>query len=55
MHNRAGAAEAAYSPECLEGKFCQLRRDGVLRSSTSENAPTGQLDEYQFSKRLTES
>jgi hypothetical protein len=22
-----------YSPECVEEKFCELRRDGVLRSS----------------------
>jgi hypothetical protein len=22
-----------YSPECLEGEFCELRVDGVLRSS----------------------
>jgi hypothetical protein len=21
-----------YAPECLEGKFCELRRDGVVRS-----------------------
>ncbi len=22
-----------YAPECVEGKFCELRLDGVLRSS----------------------
>src|SRR5688572_3351422 len=27
-----------YSPKCLEGKFCELRVDGVLRSSHAEIA-----------------
>src|ERR671921_809590 len=26
----------AYSPECVEGKFCELRHDAVLRSSLVE-------------------
>jgi hypothetical protein len=25
-----------YSPECVEEEFCELRQDGVLRSSASE-------------------
>src|SRR5215203_4643297 len=29
-----GAPARLYSPKCLEGKFCELRVDGVLRSSS---------------------
>jgi len=25
--------DARYLPECVEGEFCELRHDGVLRSS----------------------
>jgi hypothetical protein len=34
--------EALYSPECVEGGFCELRFDGVLRSSSiiMAGAPT---------------
>src|SRR5215203_3920696 len=28
-----GLGERLYSPECVEGEFCELRHDGVLRSS----------------------
>src|SRR5688572_30186118 len=28
-----GPISCPYSPECVEGEFCELRRHGVLRSS----------------------
>jgi hypothetical protein len=28
-----------YSPECVEGEFCELRVDGVLRSSDAAYLP----------------
>jgi hypothetical protein len=33
MDRRSLGPLGHYSPECLEGRFCELRIDGVLRSS----------------------
>src|SRR5215211_6083873 len=41
--NGYGAAEERYSPECVEGEFCELRIDGVLGRSLS-----GQLFSSNF-------
>ena len=32
---RGATAPVLYSPECVEGKFCELRFYGVLKSSSS--------------------
>jgi hypothetical protein len=34
-----GPSPCPYSPECVEGKFCELLNDGVLRSSPPEVLP----------------
>src|SRR5215217_6556281 len=34
-----GSFSCPYSPKCLEGEFCELRHDGVLRSSPAGVAP----------------
>jgi hypothetical protein len=31
---RPGPSLSHYSPQCVEGEFCELRHYGVLRSST---------------------
>ena|SRR5215211_3203030 len=33
-----GSSSCPYSPECVEGKFCELHHDGVLRSSCVESS-----------------
>src|SRR5918999_4125909 len=40
----------AYSPECVEGKFCELRHNGVLRSSLAESSSQPQ---QTLAERLT--
>src|ERR687898_3327615 len=40
----------AYSPECVEGEFCELRLYGVLRSSLAESSSQPQ---QTLAERLT--
>ena len=49
-----GAYPSAYSPECVEDKFCELRLYGVLRSSrrgASGPTPTTSPTSYPASRR----
>lgn len=38
----------AYSPECVEGLFCEYRLDDVLRSLSEGYAKTGRLAEQRY-------
>src|SRR5215212_9917216 len=37
--DRTRVSSASYSPECVEGEFCERRHNGVLRSSLPEVKP----------------
>jgi hypothetical protein len=42
-----------YSPECVEGEFCELRVDGVLRSSDAAYLATEALHTPLYPPRST--
>src|SRR5215204_4025620 len=49
---RLWAAKCAYSPECVEEEFCELRLYGVLRSSANAEACKGRSPKLRSSEGL---